>query len=294
MEYFILHFLIMICLYIILGLSFNLLLGNAGMFSIAHAAFFGVGAYATGVITRDLGINFFLALPITFVIAGFIGVLLAIPVLRLSDEYLVIATLGFQVIVYSIFMNWERMTGGPEGLAGIPKPEVFGFVFESQWSYFVLSLCFTALCFWIVWCIQESPFGRTLKSIREDEVCSQALGKDIVKMKIIVFMITSALASLSGGLYAGYVTYISPYSFNLHESIFILSIVVVGGIHKIYGPLIGAVVMVVLPELMRFIALPESVAANFRQMIYAGLLVGFMMFRPEGLVGRGRMEEEKE
>jgi branched-chain amino acid transport system permease protein len=171
------------------------------------------------------------------------------------------------------------------GLPGIPQPSIFGLQVSSNFGFLILVAVFCAATVWISHRIVRSPFGRVLKAIREDEVFTQAAGKNIAAYKVLVFVIGAGMAAVAGVMYAHYISFIDPTSFTVMESIFIISIVIIGGSGSMWGPVVGAVVLVVLPELLRFIGLPSSMAANIRQILYGGLLVAFMMWRPKGLLG---------
>ena len=191
-----------------------------------------------------------------------------IPSLRIRGDYFVIATFAFQVITFSVLNNWVSFTGGPMGLPGIPQPSVFGVQVSSQLGFLFLVVIFCALTLWICQRIVQSPFGRVLKAIREDEVFAQAAGKKVAAYKVLVFVIGAGMAALAGVIYAHFVSFVSPTSFTITESIFIISIVIIGGSGGLWGPVVGAVVLVVLPEILRLIGLPSSLAANLRQIIY--------------------------
>ncbi len=281
---FLLHLVVLTNIYVILGVSYNLLIGYAGLFSIAHAAFFGVGAYVSMVVALKLGWPYLVGLVGAVVIAAIASGILAFPALRVSGDYLVIASLGFQVIVFHVFMNWESVTGGPAGVPGIPRPGLFGWTVESPIAYVVLSTVLAAAAFLFVRRIVASPFGRVLRAIREDEVVTQALGKNVTGVKVMVFMVSGGVAATAGSLFAHYTTYINPYFFTLEESLLILSVVIVGGAGNLTGSIVGAVVLTLLPQALRLVELPEALAANLRQIIYAALLAGFMFFRPQGIL----------
>ncbi len=285
MVEYLLHILILIEIYVILSVSLNLIAGYAGLLSIAHAAFFGVGAYVAALMALKLNSPFILNVVCAVILSGLLGAMVGIPSLRIRDDYFVIATFAFQVITFNILNNWVSFTGGPMGLPGIPQVTVFNMRIQSHLEFLLLATIFAALTLWITRKIVQSPFGRVLKAIREDEVFAQAAGKNIIAYKILVFVIGAGMASLGGVLYAHYVSFIDPTSFTVMESIFIISIVIVGGAGSLWGPVVGAIVLVILPELLRFIGLPSAVAANVRQIIYGGLLVVFMRWRPQGLLG---------
>ena len=284
MEY-LLHIFILIGIYVILSISLNLIAGYSGVLSIAHAAFYGVGAYVAALMALKLQTPFLANVICAIILAGLFGALVGVPSLRIRDDYFVIATFAFQVITFSVLNNWVSFTSGPMGLPGIPQPEIFGLQVTSHWQFLVLVGIFAVLVFLVARRIVESPFGRVMKAIREDEVFALAAGKNVAAYKVLVFVIGAAMASVAGTLYATYITFIDPTSFTVMESIFIISIVIIGGAGNLWGSVLGATVLVMLPEALRFIGLPSSVAANVRQIIYGALLVAFMMWRPQGFLG---------
>ena len=287
---YVLHILIMMCIYLILSLSLNLLVGYTGLLSFCHAAFYGIGAYASALLVTRFGLNFFLALPIGVGIAMLLSLLVAYPSLRLKGDYFVLTALGFQIIVFSVLYNWVGFTRGPYGISGIPKPSLLGFRFSSLPLFLMLSLLSASAVFWVLYRISGSPFGRVLKAIREDELMALAMGKRVSGFKIWAFVIAGGIAAIAGSLYSGYVTYIDPKSFSLDESIFILAIIMVGGSGNIRGPIVGTVFMILLPEALRFLGIPDTIAPNIRQMIYGALLVFMMFFRAQGIAGEYRLE----
>jgi len=284
MEY-LLHIFVLIGIYVILSVSLNLIAGYTGILSIAHAAFYGVGAYVAALMALKLQTPFLSNVFCAIILTGIFGVIVGVPSLRIRDDYFVIATFAFQVITFSVLNNWVSITSGPMGLPAIPQPEIFGWKVSSHWEFLALVGVFAVLAFLVTRRIVESPFGRVLKAIREDEVFALAAGKNVAAYKVLVFVIGAAMAAVAGSLYATYITYIDPTSFTVMESIFIISIVIIGGAGNLWGSVLGAVVLVVLPEALRFIGLPNSVAANVRQIIYGALLVAFMMWRPQGFLG---------
>jgi len=287
---YLLHILVMINIYLVLSLSLNLLVGYTGLLSLCHAAFYGVGAYVSTLLMVKAGLNFFLALPLGILGAVLLSLVVAIPALRLKGDYFVLASLGFQVMVFTLLYNWTGLTRGPYGIPGIPRPSLFGWQVASLPAYFILSSVMAVLCMVLLWLMASSPFGRTLKAIREDEVAAEALGKNITHFKVLAFAIAGGIAAVAGALYAGYVTYIDPTSFTLLEAVFILSLVIIGGAGNIRGPILGAVLLIILPEILRFLRIPDTVAPNVRQMIYGALIVLLMRFRPQGIAGEYKFE----
>lgn len=282
---YLLHILILIGIYIILAVSLNLLVGYTGILSIAHAAFYGIGAYVVALMALRLQTPFFLNLLIAIIAAILLGIVIGFPSLRLKDDYFIIATFAFQTITFSILNNLVSFTGGPMGLPGIPQPEIFGLKINSHIPFLILTGLLAAFTIWFALKIVNSPYGRVLKSIREDEIFTQACGKNIAGFKIKTFMVSAGLAAIAGAIYAVYITFIDPTSFTIDESIFIISIVIIGGASNVWGSVVGATVLVALPELLRFVGMPNSIAANVRQIMYGGLLVIFMLWRPHGFIG---------
>jgi branched-chain amino acid transport system permease protein len=282
------HYLVMVGIYTILAVSLNLLVGYAGIFSLAHAAVYGIGAYASALVALKLGLGFWGGLVVAAVAGACAAALVGIPSLRVAGDYYIVASFGLQVVILTVFMNWTDLTNGHAGLAGIPRPRVFGLVIDNPFKYVVLSLALAALTYAICHRLTNSAFGRTLRAVREDEIAAQATGKNVTLVKIVITTISSALGALGGSLYAHYITYINPSSFTLDESIFIMSLVILGGTERLAGPVVGAFILLAVPEALKFLAIPDTVAAPMRQILYGGLLILFMFVRPEGILGRAR------
>ncbi|MFQ6114517.1 MAG: branched-chain amino acid ABC transporter permease, partial [bacterium] len=282
---YLLHILIMINLYVVLTLSLNIVVGYTGLLSLCHAAFYGIGAYITTLLMMKAGFSFMPAVLVAILGAILLSVAIGIPSLRLKGDYFVLATLGFQIIVFVILYNWVGLTRGPYGIPGIPQPKIFSWKVDSLLEFFILSTGIASLCGFLIYWVSYSPFGRTLKSIREDEVAAAALGKDVPKFKNRAFMMGAAFAAISGALFATYFRYIDPTSFALMESIFILSIIIIGGTGNLSGPILGSIILVLLPEVLRFLQIPDAIAANMRQIIYGLILVILMRYRSQGLLG---------
>ena len=288
MAAYIAHYLVMVGIYSILAVSLNLLVGYIGIFSLAHAAIYGVGAYASALAALHLGLGFWGGLIIAAAAGALAAALVAIPSLRVAGDYYVVASFGLQVVVLTVFMNWTDVTNGHAGLPGIPRPSVFGWEIDTPFEYVVLALALAALTYAICHRLTNSAFGRVLQAIRDDEIAAAAMGKNVVMNKILIATISSALGGLAGSLYAHYITYINPSSFALHESIFITSLVILGGSDRLAGPIVGAFILLAIPEALKFFAIPDTVAAPMRQILYGALLIVFMFVRPEGILGRSR------
>jgi len=284
MEY-LLHILVISGIYIILTLSLNLIVGFTGLPALGHAAFFCIGAYTSSLLALNVGLSPWIGLLIGACVAAISGVVIGYPAVRLKGDYLAIATFGLGVIVYSIAKNWISLTRGPMGLPGIPQFSLFGYQFSEIWHYLILVALFVAFTIFVIKRIVNSPFGRILRSIREDEIAAETLGKNTTIYKLLVFIIGAFFAGIAGSLYAHYITFIDPSSFTIMESITILLMVILGGMGSISGSIIGAVILIVFPELLRFLGMPSSIAAPMRQMIYGLLLVILMIKRPQGIMG---------
>lgn len=287
MDY-LLQIVFLIAIYTVLAVSLDLLMGHTGLMSMAHAGFYSLGAYSSAIVTLYLGAPFFAGVFAGIIFAALVSILVSAPSLRVREDYFVIATFGFQMIISTVLKNWINVTGGQRGIAGIPTPSFFGRSIQSRAAFVILAVLFAIVSYTIVWLIAKNPYGRVLRAIREDEVFAQTLGKNTLRFKISVFAITAALAASAGSLYAHYVTYIDPTSFTVLESILVISMVIIGGAGSRWGPLIGATTLVVLPEALRFVGFTESdqVAANIRQILYGVLLVLMMLARPRGLLGK--------
>jgi len=287
MEY-LLHILVITGIYIILTLSLNLVVGYTGLAALGHAAFSCVGAYASSLLALHYGLSPWIGLIVGACVAALLGVVIGIPSLRLKGDYLAIGTFGLGVIVYSVAKNWVLLTRGPMGLPGIPGFSVFGIQLSEVWTYLLLVAVFVLLTYFVIRRVVNSPFGRILRGIREDEIAALAMGKNVNKYKIIVFVIGAFFAGIAGSLYAHYITFIDPSSFTVMESISILLMVVFGGMGSLPGSFVGAAILVIFPELLRFLGMPSSVAAPLRQMIYGLLLIVLMLKRPQGILGKYR------
>ncbi len=285
MEY-LAHILAMAGVYVILTVSLNLVVGYAGLPAMGHSAFFCVGAYASSLLALNAGISPWLGILAAAVIAAVCGWVVSLSAVRLAGDILALATFAFAVVTHSIARNWIDLTRGPMGLPGIPPFRFFGLPLDTAWAFLPLVGAVCCLTFFLSKRLVESPFGRVLQGIREDEIMTASLGKDVPRYKRTVFVVGALLAGMAGTLYAHYITYIDPSSFTPMESFTILLMVVFGGMGSLTGSLAGAVLLVFLPELLRFMGLPSAVAAPLRQMTYGVLLVALMLVRPQGLLGK--------
>lgn len=286
MEY-IFHIIIMLNIYIMLTLSANLTIGMANLLTMCQAAFYGIGAYIGTYFLMQFNLPFVVIAALVMLLTGLFSILISFASVRLKGDYFVIATMGFQLIVYTILYNWTDVTRGPYGIPGIPGIKLFGVLeLSGVYAYLVLSLILMAIVVFLFHHLVKSPFGRVLNAIRADETMVKSMGRNTVLFKSWAFFLSAAVAGLAGTIYASYVSYIDPTSFTLDESIFIISALFIGGIGNTKGPILGAVFVVLLPELLRFVGLPDSIAANLRQIIYGLALILVMYYRPQGLMGK--------
>ena len=268
--------LITVLIYAILAHSLNIITGHAGQISLGHAAFFGIGAYTSAWLYGQAGFPFWLSVPLAAIVAGIIGAILGIPCLRVRDDFLAITTMGINFVVEAVFL-YTPFFGGAMGMGGIVLPRWFGREMTKP-EYAVLILIVFAFLLVLDWWLGRSWVGLAWASIREDEVAAEAMGVDVVRFKVVAFVMGSAIAGLAGGFYAHFLTFIMPQNFGFGQSIVILSMVVFGGIGTRWGPVVGAIILGVLPEVSRPIM-------EYRTLVYGLLLVAMMRFQPGGLLG---------
>lgn len=288
MEYLI-HIAIIFTIYGILALSLDLVVGYTGLLSAAHAALYGIGAYTVAVLATKFGISFFLGVLIGMVVSAIAALVIGIAVSRFRDDFYVLATLGMTVIVGNLFLNLQSITRGPLGIPGIPRPHIGSFIFSENSYFLILGLIALALVYLFCEWLTSSSFGRVLKAVREDEQALQVFGYKTHYYKLIIFMIGGALAALAGGLYASYITFIDPYTFSVAESVLMIAIVILGGLSNNRGAILGALILVLLPEVLRFVGFPNDIAAQMRQVIYGLMLVVLMIYRPQGMIGEYKL-----
>ena len=268
---------IFIGIYTILAVALNLLLGLAGQISLGQAAFFGLGAYVSGVLTTAYAANSWLSMAIAVIIVGIIAFILGFPILKLRGHYLAMATLGMGIIVYIIFNETVDLTGGPSGLSGIPNLSLGGIVFDSDIKNYYLVWSFTLVTILLSVNLSASRIGRALRAIHDSEVAARIMGVNVRLLKVQVFTISGIFSALAGSLYAHTVTFISPTSFGFNVSIELLTMVIIGGLGSIYGSFVGAAILTLLPEFFRTFQ-------DYDIIVYGLTLIIVTMFMPGGLV----------
>lgn len=282
---YLLGILIVIGLYTIVVIGLGILMGYAGQVSFGHAAFFGLGGYAVAILTTAYKWPAFAALLAALVLPGLVAALIGRPTLKLKELYLAMATLGFGILVHILFNEGKGITGGPSGLTGIPYFSLGSLVFDRDIKFYYLVLAVVLLVSLAVKNLIHSRVGRALRAIRESEHAAETSGIDTVSLKLQAFIFSAVLAGLAGGLYAFYVTFVSPSPFGFHTSVQFVLMAVIGGLGTFWGPLLGVGVVVVLGEFLRW-AVPLVIpgAGGEYQIIFFGIiLVILMVFRPEGL-----------
>ena len=267
-------------IYVLLGLGLNIVVGVAGLLDLGYAAFYAVGAYSYALLNYHYGLSFWTVLAIGAGLAALFGIILGFPVLRLRGDYLAIVTLGFGEIIRLILENWNEFSFGPSGIANIPRPGFFGVEMNLEqatiYIYFVM-IALSLFTIFVVNRLQNSRIGRAWIALREDEVACQAMGIDKRKTKLMAFALGATWAGFAGVVFAAKTTFINPASFTLWESINILCVVVLGGMGSIVGVIVGAFVLILLPEYLRFLS-------EYRILAFGAVLVMMMVFRPGGIV----------
>ncbi len=288
-EAYFIHLAIIVGIYLILTLSLQLALGYTGLINLGHIAFFAIGAYTSALLALN-GISFIIAILLAGVISALSGFLLSIPTNKLKGDYLALATLAFTFVVYAVTLNWTGLTRGPLGLSGIPKPSILGFSFSSNLSFLILTIIIALVVYFIIKLLVDSPFGRVLEATRDNELATKVLGKNTFKIKSICLGTSAFFAGIAGSLYAHYITYIDPSSFTIMQLIPILSIVIIGGLASLKGTVIATIILMLLPEPLRFIGFPSSIVGPMRQIIYALILLLILIYRPKGFFGKVELE----
>ncbi|MCF8495900.1 MAG: branched-chain amino acid ABC transporter permease [Alphaproteobacteria bacterium] len=288
MEYLI-NISILFSIYGILAVSLNLVMGYTGLVSLAHAAFYGIGAYATALLMTKVGLGFFETILCGMLLTGLAALAIGTVLSRFRDDYYIIASAGFTVIVFNILMNWREVTGGAVGVFGVPRPMIAGTVLTSNLSFLGLSLVFLAVVAGAGTLIVRSSFGRALKIIREDEDVALVFGYRPLHYKLAIFVISAMMASVAGSLLASYLMFVDPSTFTLNENVFVIAMIVLGGLADIRGALLGAALLIGLPEALRFTGFPDDIAAQMQKLTYGLLLIVLIFIRPQGILGKFRI-----
>lgn len=274
---------IIIGLYVILSSSFNLIIGYGGLISIAHPIFYAIGAYGSAVLARDHGVPVPVAMAAGTLIALAASIMLALPSLRISGDYLLIASIGFQLGLIEVFKN-VSWSGGAGGLTNIPPALPPG---TDRGVYTAIVVVVAGLSVLLIRAISHGPYGRAMAAMRDDELAFSALGRNAMAIKVGVFAIGSGLAGFAGALYAHHFRYLAPEQFEILLSAALLTMVVVGGLRSTWGPVVGAIMLEALPQAITFLNLPASLLGPLQGLLFTGLVLVFMFVRPQGLVPAG-------
>jgi ABC-type branched-subunit amino acid transport system permease subunit len=269
-------------------MSFDLLLGYAGLISLAQAAFVGVGAYSTALLTTKLGWGFFPSLFAGIVMASALGFIIGVAMLRLAGDYLMVGSVGFLFAVQAVLVGWEDVTRGTVGVPGVPTVEIFGLTISTPLEYVLLCVIICAIFYFLSLRLVKSPYGRYLQAMRDDEIATLSVGKNIVVIKLSIFVIAAGIAAVSGSLYAHFVSFVDPYHYSLHDTFFLFCMVCIGGMRTLKGPYLGALLLVGIPEIARFLGLPPGIMGHVQEIIYGTALIIIALFRPQGLLGKSK------
>ena len=267
----------LIGLYVIVVLGLNLFTGYAGQISLGHAAFFGLGAYGSAILTATYHFSPWPAMALTAAAVALVALILGVPTLRLSGHYLAMATLGFNYVISSILVQWDEVTGGPSGLSGVPSLSLFGVSFNSDLKFHYLVWTFALVALTLCLNLVRSGVGRGLAALAQDEVAAASFGVDVKREKIRVFILSAVFASVAGSLYAHYFGYVNPDAFSIFKSLDLVIMVVVGGMGSIWGTLFGVAFITLLPHLLDFLE-------TYNDIIHGVILVIILLFLPQGFV----------
>lgn len=287
MEAYIFNLVNLIAIYAILAVTLNFIMGYAGIYSLAHAVFFGVGAYTGAWVAQNWSASIFLTLPTAMLVAAGLSLLLALPALRVRGEYFVAASLGLQVLAVTVFSEWKSFTGGIGGILAIPPVDIFGVEVFKPAQFAIVSVTALILVLITINALVHSSFGRNLRAIRDSESAAATFGKNVPLIKTISVVISAALAAVAGALYASYIGFINVESFTLDTSVLIMAMVIIGGTGTIAGPIIGAALLLLLPSVISYFSfLPQTEIGSLQQILYGLGMTLLMIFRPGGIVGR--------
>lgn len=285
-ESYLLNVMVFIGIHTMLAVALNLLMGYAGQISLGHAAFFGMGAYISGIFTTRFGLDPWLVIIMAALCAAAIAFAMGFPILRLKGHYLAMATLGFGIIIYIIFNETVNWTGGPSGLSGIPNLKIGELVFDNDFHNYYLVWIITICVMLLSINLSQSRIGRALRAVHDSEVAARVMGINAWVLKVQIFTVSAFISAIAGSLYAHTMTFIAPASFGFNFSVELVTMVVVGGLGSIYGSFLGAAILTTLPEFLR-------VFEDFDIIIYGLMLIVITMFMPGGLISGLQLLSQK-
>ncbi len=265
-------------IWVILAVSMNFITGTTGLLTLGHGAFYGIGAYTAALLSTKLQLSFMITLPVSGIVAALAGIAVALPTMRLVFIYFAVATLAIGEIIYVTLLNWVSFTRGPMGIDGVLPMDLFGLEMESNLAIYMMTAVITAISVYVIYKLTHSYYGNALRSCREDDQCAEAMGINVVKLKIQVFAVSTFFAGIAGAVWAHTSGYISPDNFKFSESILVLAMVVVGGLGSVPGAIIGSLLLSLLPEVARDIG-------DWRQMAVGMVMFLSILFLPKGIFG---------
>jgi len=286
MDAYLIHLGSLVGIYILMSISFNLVVGYTGLLNLGHVGLMAIGAYASAILMKTADLPFPVALLGAALLTMVVAAALAIPARKIRGDYYALVTLGFMFVVFAVLVNWESLTRGTLGIPGVPRPEGF----TSNTMYLLLVGAITAITFWFLDRLVNSPFGRALEAVRDDEEVAQALGKPVFKLKVIAMAVSGFVVGLAGALLAHFVQFISPGMFWLDLLIWALAGMMIGGVASMRGTVLGVVVLFCLLEPMRFLDLPSAYVGPLRLLIMLALLLLIVLYKPRGIMGRAELE----
>ena len=267
----------LLCVYLMAAFGLNLIVGYAGQMSIGQAAFYGIGAYIAGILMTKMGVPFWLVLPVAAVACFVIGLALGFPALRVQHHYLAFATLGFNVLVFLVMRNEEQLTGGTFGISNIPRPSLFGYSLDGALPFFYFAFVSVILLAAVLWWLLRSPWGRAFAALRDNPIRAESTGVNITAYTLLAFAIGAAFAGVAGAYFAALVQFIEPAPFSLTASLMMLLMVIVGGSGRFFGPMLGAAIVILLPEWLRFMK-------DWYLVMFGLAVVALMIWLPGGLL----------
>ncbi len=273
-------------IYVIMTLSFNVSLGYTGLMNLGHIGLMGIGAYTSAVLSHTFGWPVWLSIFVASILTMMVSILLAIPSKKIKGDYYALVTLGFMFVASAVFINWESVTRGTLGIPGITRPEGI----TGNAHFLVVMLVLTSLVYVFLDRLMRSPFGRALEAVRDDEEVAASLGKPVFKLKVLALLVSGFLVGLSGALLAHYIQFISPNTFWLDLLVWALAGMMIGGMASIPGSVVGTVLLFAISEPLRFLDIPAALVGPLRLMIFMGILVAVVMYRPKGIMGRAQLE----
>ncbi|MBI4094629.1 MAG: branched-chain amino acid ABC transporter permease [Candidatus Liptonbacteria bacterium] len=282
---YLIHILTFIAIYLIVNLAYAIPVGYTGMLNLGHVGLLAIGAYTSAILITS-GYSFWLAFPLAALLSGIAGFLLALPARRIKGDYYALMTLGFVFVVNAILLNWQPLTRGPLGITGIERPE--GFI--SPERYLILTLIVLAATAFFVRRLVNSPFGKALEAVRDDDLVAESLGKPTAKLRVISLSVSAVIVGIAGALLAPFIQFINPQIFSLDLVIWLLAALVVGGLASFPGAIVGTVIIIALFESVRFLPVPLDLVGALRLAVFSIALLAVVLMRPRGILGRAQLE----